>query len=161
MATCTVCGNDYDKAFTVTMNGKSQIFDSFECAIHALAPRCAHCDLPVPAGLIEPDAETQFCCAGCRAVYGTLHACGLDAYYRLRDVAASPAKPLVDINRAAFARPITHWPKAVAPHAAADVEKALPAPISRRQMDGPPAELLFVFGQDLGIGAPLIAETVG
>ena len=38
MAKCEVCGNDYDKAFTVTMNGWSHTFDSFECAIHALAP---------------------------------------------------------------------------------------------------------------------------
>ena len=42
MATCEVCGNDYDKAFNVTlMDGAKHTFDSFECAIHALAPRCA------------------------------------------------------------------------------------------------------------------------
>src|SRR5262245_46909411 len=70
-------------------------------------------------------------------------------------------RALVDIDRTAFARPIGHRPQAVAPHAAADVEKALPSPISRRQMDGPTAELLLVFGQNLGIGASLIAETVG
>jgi hypothetical protein len=39
MATCETCGNDYDKAFQVTMNGKAHTYDSFECAIHALAPR--------------------------------------------------------------------------------------------------------------------------
>ena len=43
MPKCEVCGNDYDKAFTVTMKGKAHIFDSFECAIHSLAPKCAHC----------------------------------------------------------------------------------------------------------------------
>jgi hypothetical protein len=43
MARCFVCGNDYDKAFTITAAGKSHTFDSFECAIHALAPTCAHC----------------------------------------------------------------------------------------------------------------------
>ena len=43
MAKCDVCGNDYDKAFTVTLAGRTQTFDSFECAIHALAPTCAHC----------------------------------------------------------------------------------------------------------------------
>lgn len=31
MAKCYVCGNDYDKAFTVTMAGKTYTFDSFEC----------------------------------------------------------------------------------------------------------------------------------
>jgi hypothetical protein len=40
MATCETCGNDYDKAFQVVMNGKAHTFDSFECAIHALAPTC-------------------------------------------------------------------------------------------------------------------------
>src|SRR5690349_3495116 len=54
---------------------------------------CGHCCLPVPAGLIRPDAEHQFCCTGCEAVYNTLHACGLDAYYRLRDVGDAPPQP--------------------------------------------------------------------
>ena len=43
MAVCENCGNDYDKAFEVTMDGKSHTFDSFECAINMLAPACAHC----------------------------------------------------------------------------------------------------------------------
>jgi hypothetical protein len=38
MARCEVCGNDYDNAFEVTTaKGQSHTFDSFECAIHALA----------------------------------------------------------------------------------------------------------------------------
>lgn len=40
MPTCETCGNDYDKAFQVVMNGHAHTFDSFECAIHALAPTC-------------------------------------------------------------------------------------------------------------------------
>ena len=40
---CEHCGNRYDKAFTLVLGGESHVFDSFECAIHALAPRCAHC----------------------------------------------------------------------------------------------------------------------
>ncbi|CAA9240634.1 MAG: hypothetical protein AVDCRST_MAG93-1309, partial [uncultured Chloroflexia bacterium] len=36
MAQCDVCGNDYDKAFEVTVPGEEpRTFDSFECAIHA------------------------------------------------------------------------------------------------------------------------------
>ena len=35
MARCDMCGNDYDKAFTVTQQGVAHTFDSFECAIHA------------------------------------------------------------------------------------------------------------------------------
>ena len=36
MPVCEVCGNDYDKAFQVTMGADTHTFDSFECAIHAL-----------------------------------------------------------------------------------------------------------------------------
>ena len=31
MARCETCGNDYDKAFQVSMNGSTHTFDSFEC----------------------------------------------------------------------------------------------------------------------------------
>ena len=43
MARCEHCGNDYDKSFEITMRGESHTFDSFECAIHKLAPVCEHC----------------------------------------------------------------------------------------------------------------------
>src|SRR5262249_17647052 len=46
MARCETCGNDYDKAFQVSMNGTTHSFDSFECAIHALAPKCENCGIP-------------------------------------------------------------------------------------------------------------------
>ncbi len=62
---------------------------------------CAHCGLPVPAGLIEPGAGEQFCCGGCRAVYETLRSCGLEDYYRLRDAADVQGKP-VDANDSSF-----------------------------------------------------------
>lgn len=52
---------------------------------------CDHCGLPVPAGLVDSDAERQFCCAGCRVVYDTIHANGLDQYYRLREAVAAPS----------------------------------------------------------------------
>jgi protein-arginine kinase activator protein McsA len=39
MEPCEVCGNEYDKAFEVRLAGQAHTFDSFECAIHALAPR--------------------------------------------------------------------------------------------------------------------------
>src|SRR6266550_8802056 len=43
MPTCEVCENEYDKAFEVVVGGERHTFDSFECAIHALAPVCPHC----------------------------------------------------------------------------------------------------------------------
>jgi hypothetical protein len=65
MARCEVCGNDYDKAFTVRLsNGIEHIFDSFECAIHAVAPRCAHCGCSIMGHGSESDGQ-MFCCAHC------------------------------------------------------------------------------------------------
>ena len=51
---------------------------------------CSHCGLSVPRGLIDPASETQFCCAGCRAVWESLHACGLEAYYAMRQAEGAP-----------------------------------------------------------------------
>jgi hypothetical protein len=39
MPTCETCGNEYDKALQIVLKGKTRVFDSFECAIQALAPR--------------------------------------------------------------------------------------------------------------------------
>lgn len=64
MAQCEVCGNEYDKAFQVVAAGKSHTFDSFECAIHALAPRCAHCDCRIIGHGMEVSG-TFYCCANC------------------------------------------------------------------------------------------------
>jgi nitrite reductase/ring-hydroxylating ferredoxin subunit len=64
MALCEVCGNDYDKSFTVTLSGEDHIFDSFECAIHALAPECAHCHCRVVGHGVEV-GDQIFCCAHC------------------------------------------------------------------------------------------------
>ena len=64
MATCDFCGNEYDKTFEVRMNGDSYIFDSFECAIHELAPTCAHCGVRIIGHGLEANG-TFFCCAHC------------------------------------------------------------------------------------------------
>ena len=64
MAKCDVCGNDYDKAFRVEMDGRSGTFDSFECAIHALAPTCAQCGCRVIGHGAEGDGNF-YCCAHC------------------------------------------------------------------------------------------------
>lgn len=64
MARCEVCGNDYDKAFQVIMAGQEHTFDSFECAIHALAPRCAHCECRIIGHGLE-DNGTFYCCDPC------------------------------------------------------------------------------------------------
>ena len=69
MATCEVCGNTYDKSFEVVMAGESHVFDSFECAIHALAPRCEHCGCRVVGHGVEADGSI-YCCAHCASHEG-------------------------------------------------------------------------------------------
>jgi len=64
MATCEVCGNDYDKSFEVTRGGEAHTFDSFECAIHALAPACEHCGCKIVGHGVEANGRI-FCCAHC------------------------------------------------------------------------------------------------
>lgn len=64
MAKCEKCGNDYDKAFVVEMEGERHTFDSFECAISALAPGCPQCDVPIVGHGVEVDNKI-YCCAHC------------------------------------------------------------------------------------------------
>ncbi len=56
-------------------------------------PMCAHCGLPVPAGLIDHGQAEQFCCIGCQTVHATIRSCGLDSYYDLRRVTESDPTP--------------------------------------------------------------------
>jgi hypothetical protein len=64
MAQCEVCGNDYDKTFQIVMSGKGRTFDSFECAIQALAPTCSQCSCRVIGHGVEHNGKI-FCCAHC------------------------------------------------------------------------------------------------
>ena len=64
MTPCEVCGNEYDKAFQVTAAGMTHVFDSFECAIHKLAPRCEHCGCAIVGHGMETGGRF-FCCGSC------------------------------------------------------------------------------------------------
>jgi hypothetical protein len=64
MPTCEVCGNDYDKAFEVSAAGTRHVFDSFECAIHLMAPICDHCGCKSIGHGVEADGAF-YCCAHC------------------------------------------------------------------------------------------------
>jgi hypothetical protein len=64
MARCDVCGNDYDKAFQVSVAGATHTFDSFECAIHRLAPVCEHCACKIVGHGVEAGGRV-YCCASC------------------------------------------------------------------------------------------------
>lgn len=61
---CENCGNNYSKTFQVILGGQEYVFDSFECAIQQLAPRCSHCETRVIGHGVEKDGSI-FCCAHC------------------------------------------------------------------------------------------------
>lgn len=69
MLTCETCGNEYDKVFTVVMNGESHVFDSFECAIKRLAPVCARCRCRIIGHGVEA-GDKIYCCAHCAECAG-------------------------------------------------------------------------------------------
>ena len=66
---CEVCGNDYDKAIEITHQGRTHVFDCFECAIHLLAPTCAHCGCRILGHGMEHQRE-MYCCAHCAQARG-------------------------------------------------------------------------------------------
>jgi hypothetical protein len=66
---CEVCGNDYDMPMAIYLRGKTGIFDCFECAIHAMAPRCSNCGCAVIGHGVEAGGRI-FCCASCAHAVG-------------------------------------------------------------------------------------------
>lgn len=72
---CETCGNDYDKSFQILIGGEVHTFDSFECAINALAPPCLHCGTKIIGHGMEANGD-MYCCA---------HCAGQDSHDELRD----------------------------------------------------------------------------
>ena len=69
MKPCDTCGNQYDKSFGVTMNGKEYVFDCFECAIHKLAPSCSKCGVRIIGHGVEANGSF-YCGANCASQDG-------------------------------------------------------------------------------------------
>lgn len=65
MGTCEVCGNEYDLSFEIkAIGGAVHIFDSFECAIHRMAPVCEHCGCKIVGHGVNVEG-LFYCCAHC------------------------------------------------------------------------------------------------
>jgi hypothetical protein len=64
LARCCVCGNDNEKSFEVRIEGDKYVFDTFECAIHALAPACPQCANRIFGHGFEMNGAV-FCSADC------------------------------------------------------------------------------------------------
>ena len=73
MGRCLTCHNEYDKSFEVLVDGRSHTFDCFECAIHKLAPICAHCGCRIIGHGVE-SGGVFFCCAHCAHHEGVIDA---------------------------------------------------------------------------------------
>ena len=69
MVRCGPCGNEYDKAFVVTLAGQSHTFDSFEGAIPTLAPSCTHCRCNIVGHGVEARGM-RHCCVQCAHASG-------------------------------------------------------------------------------------------
>ncbi|WP_250281009.1 MULTISPECIES: hypothetical protein [unclassified Frankia] len=69
MGSCEVCGNDYEMSFEVHAQGNVHVFDSFECAIHAMAPVCEHCGVKISGHGAQTNGQF-FCGAHCARAAG-------------------------------------------------------------------------------------------
>ena len=69
MRRCDVCKNEYDKTMEIRLQGRTGTFDSFECAIQALAPTCGHCGCRIIGHGVEADGKI-FCCPNCARAVG-------------------------------------------------------------------------------------------
>jgi hypothetical protein len=84
MAACEVCGNDYELSFEIhTVDGDRHVFDSFECAVHRLAPICEHCGCRVLGHGVQAD-DRFYCCAHCARESGSASGA------QIRDAAGDP-----------------------------------------------------------------------
>jgi len=61
---CATCGNVYERSLEVTLDDKTYTFDSFQCAIHHLAPLCGRCGCRVIGAGVQAK-NAIFCSAHC------------------------------------------------------------------------------------------------
>lgn len=74
MDICEACGNHYENPMVIRIKGTEHLFDCFECAIHALAPKCANCGVRVLGHGVEVN-DTVYCSAHCGRMGGERNFC--------------------------------------------------------------------------------------
>ena len=64
-AGCEVCGKSLERYFEVHLGGERHVFDSFECAVRGLMPRCHLCGCMVlgPGIQVGSDLYCSYSCA--------------------------------------------------------------------------------------------------
>lgn len=63
-ARCVNCGYNIEKDYILFINGTEFTFDSFECAINFVAPRCSNCNTIVLGRGVHA-GEDIFCSPTC------------------------------------------------------------------------------------------------
>ncbi|MBD64387.1 MAG: hypothetical protein CME62_04225 [Halobacteriovoraceae bacterium] len=63
---CDKCGNNYEAKNTlqISYKNKSYNFDSFECAISHIAPKCVTCNVIIIGHGLEENNQ-YYCCKNC------------------------------------------------------------------------------------------------
>ena len=67
---CEVCGKRVDRSFEVHLGGEKHVFDSFECAVRGLMPKCCLCG----SLLLGPGVQIGdrlYCSSFCASLYNT------------------------------------------------------------------------------------------
>lgn len=70
LSICAACGSTSGRLFMTTMNNFTRAFDSFECAIHVMAPTCFHCGCRILGHPVEAH-RAIYCCAHCAGASGS------------------------------------------------------------------------------------------
>jgi DNA-directed RNA polymerase subunit RPC12/RpoP len=64
MGKCAHCGNDYDQSFTVTMGGRTMIFDLVRMRDRRDGTVCPRCGVRIVGHGVQ-HVTTIFCCVHC------------------------------------------------------------------------------------------------
>lgn len=64
MKHCEVCGNESDRLIEIKNGDIVRLFDSFECAIQLLAPRCENCHCTIIGHGSDAHGKI-YCCSSC------------------------------------------------------------------------------------------------
>ena len=61
---CLNCGENIEKDYILFVNGPEYTFDSFECAINFMAPRCSNCSSVIMGQGVHKKGEV-YCTEDC------------------------------------------------------------------------------------------------
>ena len=109
---CEVCGNHYDKGFRIVRGAEAHSFDCFECAIYAMAPRCAHCGCSVIGHGDRPSWFTTTVVIPCDTRFGAARRAGSGSRSPPRGLEPSSACEWMSMNPGATYFPVASMTRA-------------------------------------------------